>query len=473
MNIEAIHKGDNPVKVTRTMMNNLNVFSVRQMKLKEIEKELKRYDENIKQLDYRYGEVSANVNLEDRKLSKEASKELKNIDKERNELYRKLEKLNFEKEKLIHEQKEVLSNLPNVSIISGEKENEIQDSLSSELNEFSFELPTTTEKIEISDNPEQSDVEVPEFQWNNFDLKEPEIPEVQWDNIEHKNQSEDLLRRVPEVEPIDDDRNKMEVIDNLISNLKNQPEIDVDFDEIDDEDSFEIVIPDALPYDQELDLEVVIDDEEKQDESQEAKVEQTVEAQEQSIEEEKTEEDEMPVDAEITLKDYVKFPSYQAWLFAFAEDAYGKNSFTKEEFDELEKKEHFVTERRFNSGRAKQAISLTEENKKLIEKTRQAIVSKNASQTLAKNLTDELNDTKTKLDELNEKYDVQTNNLQDVENKLKETTEELNKTKEQLDTISKELDNYKNTFNKMRGIIEISTNDKEKKEKKNKKGKQE
>ena len=164
--------------------------------------------------------------------------------------------------------------------------------------------------------------------------------------------------------------------------------------------------------------------------------------------------DEMPEIKDITLKDYIKFPNYQAWLFTFAEDVYKKESFTTKDILALEKKEGFVSERRFNTGRAKQAIALTNENNKLIDKTREAIVARNASQILAKNLTDELNDTKMKLDDLTDKYENQSNKLADTEKELADTKDVLAQTKEELEKTQKELTTFQNTFNKMRGIIE-------------------
>lgn len=453
MNIEAIHTGDNPVKVTKPMMNNLNKFNTRHLQIEQLNGQIQSLGEEIKELEAKVVELSSS---EDKKMGKE----LKTTEKDLNNLKKDLEKRTNEKQKLETAEKEILAKLPNVQI--GKKED-----LTNELSDISVEMPTVNSEEPSFEMPalepkkEEPMVEMPSeeptFEMPNViqeePVKEEKEPEVKWPEFNYMPEEEEIPRRIPEVESI----NKEE--DNSWKELAEVPVVPI-YDEEEKEpaklNAASINIIDSL-----------INNEEDTEEDE--KISEPVQEKTEEVKEVKKEEEEMPVLEEVTLKDYIKFPNYQAWLFTFAQEVYGKESFTKEEILDLENKENFVSERRFNTGRVKQAIALTNENEKLIEKTQQAIVARNASQTLAKNLTDELNDTKNSLEELTNKYDEQSTKLENTENTLSLTKKELEDTKNELEKTKKELDEYKTTFNKMRGIMETSTNKKEDKKSKEEK----
>lgn len=435
MNIEAIHTGDNPVKVTKPMMNNLNKFNTRQLQIEELNTQINAVNDDIKRLETEMVSLSSS---EDKK----ANKELKSVEKELNSLHSKLEKMTNEIDKLKNIKAQIVTNLPNITF--DPKEN---NSLTNELNDISFDMPTVQE-----DTPMQINEPVEENEKNTTFENDETSTEVNWPEFNYMPEMEEIPRRIPEIESAKEEYNAPKEIEEVpivpVDNVKEPAKLN--------ESSINIIDNLINPKEETTEIEEEIKEPEivPIEEIKEPKI-VPVEETKEEVKEEPVEDD-MPVMEEVTLKDYIKFPNYQAWLFTFAEDVYGKENFTKKEILDLENKDNFISERRFNSGRAKQAIALTNENNKLIEKTQQAIVTRNASQTLAKNLTNELNDTKNKLDDLTSKYDAQSTKLKNTEKTLEDTRKELSSTKEELEKTIKELEEYKSTFNKMRGIMETS-----------------
>ena len=470
MSMKALHTGDNPVKVTGSMMQNLVKFNAREDKIAQLDAQISEFENNLKDLETQKSELLPQTTNEDRKTAKEATKDIKGIDKEMSNIEHQKSKADSDREKLINERTSVLGGL-NVSLVANEDKENDANALSAELNDVSFDvnqmpvMPEATEPAsEVTPVMPEATEPAPEAMPVMPEATEP-APEAMPVMPEATEPAPEAMPVMPETEesapevtvaPKTEENKPWDAI----------PEIPIvpiyDFDEK-TEPKKESITPDTIKAiddiinnankkKEEVDIEPMpVAEEVKKQEEPKAEV-KAEEPKKESAKEDIA--DEMPEIKDITLKDYIKFPNYQAWLFTFAEDVYKKESFTTKDILALEKKEGFVSERRFNTGRAKQAIALTNENNKLIDKTREAIVARNASQILAKNLTDELNDTKMKLDDLTDKYENQSNKLADTEKELADTKDVLAQTKEELEKTQKELTTFQNTFNKMRGIIE-------------------
>ena len=508
MSMKALHTGDNPVKVTGSMMQNLVKFNAREDKIAQLDAQISEFENNLKNLETQKSELLPQTTNEDRKTAKEATKDIKGIDKEMSNIEHQKSKADSEREKLTNERTSVLGGL-NVSLVANEDKENDANALSAELNDVSFDVnqmpvmpeatePTSEAMPVMPEATEPTSEAMPVMPESTEPAPEamPVMPEATEPAPEAMPVMPEATEPAPEAMPVMPEATEAmpvmpeatepapEAMPVMPETEESAPEVTVapkteenkpwdaipeipivpiyDFDEK-TEPKKESITPDTIKA-----IDDIINNANKKKEEVDIEpmpVAKEVKKQEEPKAEVKAEEpkkesakedidDEMPEIKDITLKDYIKFPNYQAWLFTFAEDVYKKESFTTKDILALEKKEGFVSERRFNTGRAKQAIALTNENNKLIDKTREAIVARNASQILAKNLTDELNDTKMKLDDLTDKYENQSNKLADTEKELADTKDVLAQTKEELEKTQKELTTFQNTFNKMRGIIE-------------------
>ena len=516
MQKKAEYGDNNPVKITGSMKSKLEKFAEREKQIVEIMQQVQEITNKINQNNETKSQLETKANSEDKNEAKKANEELKKTSKELEDLNKQLEEANKKLADLQAAETKVMVNLSGVSInrdveveaptaevhLSAEPQieapvNEVAEvtpetnSLSAELNDFSFEMPeeepiaeveanvseNAEDKVEATPEPEiagntadepieqasentvTGEAELPEVKVAEIEPKEPEMvensePKEEVTENSEMDKAEDVVESKPNLEPVTPDYNFetpiIPISDEEIDKTLAENDKDEETKEIDDD----ITTEDIEAIDSIIagnDFAEEKENTDKQDDvfAQMPTLDEVPFENDNSIEEEPVTKE--PVEI---LEDYIRYKNYQEWLFAFAASVFNKDSFTLEELKSLEHKENFLSETEFDNNKTVQISELTNEKDNLEQENDKLKAQLKTTEKFASNITVALDDTKNDLEELHGQYDTQIIKFNDVKDELSKTSNELEDTKKQLKETQDELSNAKDEMQEMQEKIE-------------------
>lgn len=501
MQIKATHIGNNPIKVPGSSSDQLAKFRERELAIGRLEEESAALNTQI---------AESVAKLNELKASDGDKNEIKKLEETVQTATDKLNEKEKELTDLKNTEQKVVANLSGVTFL---KENtptpaepvaeaSEEHSLSDELSDFSFDMPATSAPVvETTSEPGETTQEAPvanpvavEPETTDMPTVEtvPEGPTVDSEEIEPTTKSESETPENAELPQVDISEIKPEIPTESVS-LPEEP-ITVNLAPVTPDYDFDQPVIPATDEEVEQALVSSEQDEEKVEGSENSEEEPTVtpediatidsiingsdktdielEEEKEEIKAEPTNFDtnifdkvpeseptsEMPIEDDVEkddLKNLIRFKSYRAWENAFAEVVYGKSSFTLDELDNLSTKPGYISEQTFLNERQELVDSLITKKEQLERENNKLNVKLNASETFANNVTNELNDTKASLEELQGKYKKEVEKgkttkgeLNDTKQRLKETEDELDGTKKQLEETQSELDEVKDTLSR-------------------------
>ena len=473
--LKATYVSDNPVKVTGDMKGKLIAFINRQIKINDFTNKI--------------NELNTVATGDDKKAAKKANKEVQTLTKNLEELKNEEQKVIANLSGVNFAQKENIQVEPTVEVqpevqeMSKEEPAPVaevnpENSLSDELSDFSFDMPTeeakTVAETPAIDTPTDASVEAVE----NTPVVEntaimPELPKVNIAEIEPtmEEENKEEVSETPEPvitedpvtipEPVTPDYNFEEPVvpasDEEIENALAEEEKAEEQKNEDNEDEIKVTPEDIAAIDsiingetESVDDDYSIDKEVFKSSENTPELVKTEDAifnqMSDSNSSQKLEEAVKYEPREYGLKDYATYATYEDWLYAFAEKNYGKNSFTREELKALVKKNDFVSESAFAEMKNNQVTDIIGERDNLEEEKASLIVELNASKTLSKNVTSELNELRKEYKTLQEEHNNVTSQLHDAEDNLKDTEEALKDARESLSKMQEELADARQEF---------------------------